>query len=229
MRSLTLLVSLCFSLVLGSSLMAQDAAKKAPKPVSPAMAPIEDVEGLPRVLLIGDSISIGYTLTVRDELKGVANVHRIPANGGPTSRGLASIDKWLGDGKWDLIHFNWGIHDLRHMEDGKRQVEPADYEANLRQLVDKLQATGAKLIWASITPIPEGKLNPDRTFGKVPEYNAIAAKVMEEKRVQINDLYTHIMPQFDELHKPADLHYLPEGSVVLGKKVAQEIRAALGE
>lgn len=229
MKSLTLLLTLCFSLVLGSSLMAQDAAKKVPKPANPAMAPIEDVEGLPRVLLIGDSISIGYTLTVREELEGVANVHRIPANGGPTSRGLASIDKWLGDGKWDLIHFNWGIHDLRHMEDGKRQVEPADYEANLRQLVDKLQATGAKLVWASITPIPEGKLNPDRTFGKVPEYNAIAAKVMEEKGVQINDLYSHIMPQFDQLHKPADLHYLPEGSVFLGKKVAQEIRASLGE
>ena len=60
------------------------------------MAPIEDVPGLPRVLLIGDSISIGYTLSVRAALKGVANVHRIPTNGGPTSKGLENIEAWLG-------------------------------------------------------------------------------------------------------------------------------------
>ncbi len=87
--------------------------------VNPVLAPIKDKPGLPRVLLIGDSISMGYTLPVRRILDGKANVHRIPANGGPTTRGLASIDKWLGEGNWDLIHFNWGIHDLRHQPDGK--------------------------------------------------------------------------------------------------------------
>ena len=56
--------------------------------------------------------------------------------------------------KWDVIHFNFGIHDLKFMPDGKRQVEPDDYEKNLRTLVAKLKATGAKLIWATTTPIP---------------------------------------------------------------------------
>jgi len=69
----------------------------------PAFDPVEDVAGLPRVLLIGDSISIGYTVPVREMLKGKANVHRIPANGGPTTNGLAHIDEWLGEGRWDLI------------------------------------------------------------------------------------------------------------------------------
>src|SRR5262245_39864055 len=95
--------------------------KKAPNPV---LAPITDVPGLPRVLIIGDSISMGYTTPVRKLLEGKANVHRIPANGGPTKNGIANITKWLGDGKWDVIHFNWGIHDLKIMPDGKRQVEP---------------------------------------------------------------------------------------------------------
>src|SRR6476620_12659536 len=90
----------------------------------PAFAQIQDDPALPRVLLIGDSISIGYTVPVRELLQGKANVHRIPTNGGPTSNGLKNIDKWLGNGKWDIIHFNWGIHDLKFMPDGKRQVEP---------------------------------------------------------------------------------------------------------
>ncbi|HEX5104900.1 MAG TPA: SGNH/GDSL hydrolase family protein, partial [Pirellulaceae bacterium] len=61
------------------------AKKKAP---NPAYAQIEDVAGLPRVLLIGDSISIGYTVAVREELKGKANVHRPATNCGPTTRGV---------------------------------------------------------------------------------------------------------------------------------------------
>ena len=53
-----------------------------------------------------------------------------------------------------MIHFNWGLHDLKIMADGKRQVEPEDYEKNLRALVAKMKATGAKLIWATTTPDP---------------------------------------------------------------------------
>ncbi len=103
--------------------------------------PVVDAPDLPRVLLIGDSISMGYTLPTRALLRGEANVHRIPTNGGPTTRGLAAMDRWLGNGKWDVIHFNWGIHDLRHMPDGKRRVEPEDYEKNLRKLVARLKQT----------------------------------------------------------------------------------------
>ena len=202
-------------------------AQSAKKPVHPSLVKVEDVAGLPRVLLIGDSISMGYTVPVREKLKGKANVHRIPANGGPTSRGVASIDKWLGDGKWDVIHFNWGIHDLKHMPDGKHQVEPADYEKNLQILIKKLQATGAKLIWASTTPIPDPPLKPERTFGDETEYNAIAAKVMKEHGIPINDLHGKISPRFAELHKPQDLHFLPKGSEFLGEKVAAEIEQVI--
>jgi acyl-CoA thioesterase-1 len=199
-------------------------AKRAP---NPTMQPLQDVAGLPRVLLIGDSISIGYTQPTRKLLEGKANVHRIPANGGPTKNGVANLKKWLGDGKWDVIHFNWGIHDLKFMPDGKRQVEAADYEANLRSLVATLKTTGAKLIWASTTPIPEGELNPQRKFGQVPEYNAIAAKVMTENGVTLNDLNAWMTPRFEELHKPKDLHYTEAGSEHLARKVAEAITQVL--
>lgn len=225
----TALPPLACLLLLAASLHAAEPAPKPKAAPNPVLAPIQDVSGLPRVLLIGDSISMGYTLPVRKLLEGKANVHRIPANGGPTKNGVANIQKWLGGGKWDVIHFNWGIHDLKHMPDGKRQVEPADYEANLRSLVAAMKATGAKLIWASTTPIPDGELNPQRTFGKVPEYNAIAARVMNENGVSINDLNAWMAPRFDELHKPQDLHYSEAGSEHLARKVAEEITKALAK
>jgi len=99
--------------------------KARKRPANPAMAPVKDVHGLPRVLLIGDSISIGYTVPVRGLMKAKANVHRPRTNCGPTTKGLAEIDAWLGDGKWDVIHFNWGLHDLKYMgPQGQNLAEP---------------------------------------------------------------------------------------------------------
>jgi len=220
-------------LVLGG-LLSASAQQPAPpakvkRPPNPAMDSIQDVAGLPRVLLIGDSISIGYTLPVRKLLGGKANVHRIPTNGGPTKNGVANIAKWLGTGKWDVIHFNWDIHDLKYMPDGKRQVEPADYEANLRSLVATLKKAGAKLIWATTTPIPEGELNPPRKFGQVNEYNDIAARVMGENGVAIDDLNARITPQLATMQNPRDVHYTPAGSEYLAQQVAEEIGKALAK
>jgi acyl-CoA thioesterase-1 len=204
----------------------------APNPAKPdVLAQIGDQPGLPRVLLIGDSISKGYTLPVRELLKDKANLHRIPANGGPTIRGLENMDKWLATGgaekKWDVIHFNFGIHDLKITKEGKRQVEPEDYEKNLRTLVAKLKATSANLIWATTTPIPDGEGAPKQPFGKVPEYNAIAKKVMEENGVAIDDLNAAITPHLAELQNPKDVHYKPEGYAFLAKQVAASVEAAL--
>ncbi len=224
MKKLTFVIS-----TLLSCLPAHSQEKKPARQPNPTTAPIEDVAGLPRVLLIGDSISMGYTLPVRKLLEGKANVHRIPANGGPTKNGVANLDRWLGTGKWDVIHFNHGIHDLKFMPDGKRQVEPADYEANLRAIVAKLKATGAKLIWATTTPIPDGELTPARKFGKVPEYNDIAAVVMKENNIAIDDLNAHITPRIADLQNPNDVHYKAAGYEFLAQQVASEITKALGK
>ena len=99
---------------------------------NPAMRPPQDVVGLPRVLLIGDSISIDYTLPVRERLAGKANVYRIPENGGCTTNGLAKLNVWLGTQRWDVIHFNWGLHDLKLMDNGQQQVPPPKRETTAR-------------------------------------------------------------------------------------------------
>lgn len=210
-------------------------AARTPRPSNPALAPVEDVAGLPRVLLIGDSISIGYTVPVRELLAGQANVHRIPTNGGPTTRGLELIDQWLGDSRWDVIHFNWGLHDLKFVDDkgqlintvenGQQQVSLADYEQNLDRLVTRLKQTGAKLIFATTTPVPPG------AQGRVPEdagrYNAAALRVMQKHGVAIDDLYAVAQPHLSEWQLPANVHFKPEGSRKLAEAVVQAVRMAL--
>jgi acyl-CoA thioesterase-1 len=216
------------------------AADNAPPEVTahkrpdPALARIEDVPGLPRVLLIGDSISIGYTLPARVLLEGKANVHRIPTNGGPTSRGVQQLDRWLGSSKWDVIHFNFGLHDLKHVDPagnmvdvtkGPRQVEPEAYRENLRQIVRRLKKTGARLIWCATTPVPEGAKG--RVPGDELAYNAVAAEVMRDEGVEINDLHAFATPRMAEIGKPADVHYTAAGSQLLATEVAKRIEAVL--
>ena len=195
--------------------------------VNPAMRPITEDPKLPRVLLIGDSISIGYTLEVRKLLTGKVNVHRIPTNGGPTTRGVTELDHWLGTNHWDVIHFNWGLHDLKLMTNGEPQVRLADYETNLRQLVAKLKASGAKLIWASTTPVPEGKLNPPRRVADVTSYNQAALRVMQEAGVTVNDLHAFALPRLAEIQLPANVHFRPQGSAQLAQPVSKAIAEAL--
>jgi hypothetical protein len=210
-------------------------AKPARKQVNPVMQPIQDDANLPRVLLIGDSISIGYTLPVRKLLGGKANVHRVLTNCGPTTRGVEQIDAWLGDKPWDVIHFNWGLHDLKYMgaegqnladpqaAGSRQQVPPAEYEANLRQLVQRLKKTGAVLIWCATTPVPEGAQG--RVPGDAAKYNQIAARIMEEQGVAINDLYAFAKPRLAQIQLPANVHFTPEGSAALAEEVARAITA----
>ncbi len=102
--------------------------------------------------------------------------------------GLESLESWLGDRKWDVIHFNFGLHDLKYMgpnnenladpkAKGSHQQVPIDqYAANLKQIAERLKKTGATVIWCETTPVPEGSRGTRRgRFGK--RYNDAAAKV----------------------------------------------------
>ncbi|MHC4112251.1 MAG: alpha/beta hydrolase fold domain-containing protein [Planctomycetota bacterium] len=208
--------------------------------VNPVFAPIKDTPNLPRVLLIGDSISIGYTLPVRKLLTDKANVHRVPTNARHTGIGLENIHKWLDDGTWDVIHFNWGLHDLcyrsqnaktsgrRDKVKGSLDLTFQEYQQNLRKLVKILKATDAKLIWASTTPVPDGESG--RIKGDEIRYNKAAEKIMKENGVTINDLYAHAFPKLSRIQLPnGNVHFTAEGSNYLAKHVADSILKALGK
>lgn len=184
-----------------------------------------------KVLIIGDSISIAYTPHVVNELKDIADVKRNEGNAGPTLRGLENIDQWLGDTKWDIIHFNWGLWDMYRWRYEKFDQSPEAYEKNLDTLVSRLKKTGARLIWATTTPAcPEGEKKIKIKIDKETEakYLSAAAKVMKKHGVSINDLNAFMAPQWEK-YKIADndVHYNKEGSKALGKKVAEAIKKEL--
>ncbi|MEZ6056912.1 MAG: SGNH/GDSL hydrolase family protein [Planctomycetaceae bacterium] len=232
----------CFTLTGAETMVdAADVATPAPtaqravkKPQDQAMAKVVDDPTLPRVLLLGDSISIGYTVPVRQQMQGKANVHRALANCGPTTLGVKQIDAWLGEGKWDVIHFNWGLHDLKYCDDkgtltaiadGHQQVPVDEYEKNLRSLVARLKQTGAKLVFATTTPVPEGAKG--RVVADAAKYNAVAESIMKEHGIAIDDLYTFANGQLDKIQKSKDVHFTPAGSEALGAEVVKSIEALL--
>jgi lysophospholipase L1-like esterase len=186
--------------------------------ISAADKPAAD---LPRILIIGDSISIGYTPIVKKLLDGKAIVEHNKGNAADTKTGVANIEAWLGDGKWDVIHFNFGLHDIKIGKDNEHQVPVEQYEKNLRSIVGRLKKTNAKLIWASTTPVPEGPLSPPRRVEDVPAYNAVAKKIMEENGIPIDDLYALVLPQEAQIQLPKNVHF--KDYTPLARQVADEV------
>jgi acyl-CoA thioesterase-1 len=204
-------------------LCAAGLAAQGPATKPDPLAQITDVPGLPRVLILGDSISIGYVLDARASLAGVANVHRPKENCGPSTYGVQMVEAWLGKGNWDVIHFNFGLHDLKLMFDGQHQVSPDDYERNLGRIVFRLKQTGAKLVFAATTPVPEGKVSPPRAPADVVLYNERAAKVMKANGVAVNDLHSFALPHLADWQLPVNVHFNDAGSAGLGREVARVI------
>ncbi len=192
---------------------------------------------LPQVLIIGDSISLGYTPALPGLLKGKAIVRHNPGNAGHTGMGLANIKRYLAGGKWDVIHFNWGLWDLcyrspksrnqgrRDKVNGKITHSLEQYEANLTKLVKELKGSGARLIWAATTPVPDGEAG--RIKGDELKYNAVAAKIMNANKIAINDLHGHMTKRLKDFGRKGDVHFDKAGSKYLAEKVAAEILKVL--
>ena len=203
---------------------------------------------LPTVLVLGDSISIGYTPPLTEDLKSVAKVVRpTAANGKPvncagTQNGLANVEGWIGRvGKPDVITFNFGLHDMkRETRDAAGKVvpstqatdppqsDPETYRANLLQIVEKLEATGAKLFFVTTTPVPPGGVSPYRDLGDPLLYNGIARQVVEPRGIEVIDLWS-VAAAKPQWMRPVNVHFSDEGSAGLAAAIAAPVRKALAD
>lgn len=237
-KAATFAALLAAASLLGAEELAAQSELYTGKEYSSAFANPEDNPDRPNVLLIGDSISIGYTVDVRKQLQGVADVFRNPGNGKNSANGLEKLDEWIGTREWDVIHFNWGLWDLcyrnpeaknsghRDKANGTLTATPEQYQANLEQIVARLQQTGAALIWCTTTPVPEFEVG--RIQGDDIPYNQVAEKIMKANGVLINDLNAHALLKLHEIqNNQSDVHFKPQGYAYLAKKVALEISAVL--
>lgn len=184
---------------------------------------------LPRVLLIGDSISLGYAPYVQASLQGTADVAHIGVNGLSTRFGLANLPAWVGETPWQVIHFNFGLHDIKLDARGNPAVPIEEYTQNLRAIIAALRALqpDAHLVWAATTPVPDTPVTPPRVNADVLRYNAAAAQVMAENQIPVDDLYAFIFPNLAVYQQTADVHFKAAGYSRLATAVSASIRAAL--
>ncbi|MCG1035793.1 SGNH/GDSL hydrolase family protein [Polaribacter sargassicola] len=192
-----------------------------------------------KVLIVGDSISIGYTPFVKESLKEVAEVVHNPGNAKHTGNGLKHIEDWIGDEQWDIIHFNWGLWDLcyRHPDskvqgqrdkaNGTITFSIEDYERNLRAIVKKIkQKSNAKLIFVTTSYVPTKEAG--RYVEDAIKYNKVARKVMQENDIEINDIYKVSKKIHQEYGKGNDdVHYTPKGYEELGKHITKFLEKKL--
>jgi hypothetical protein len=194
----------------------------------------------PRILIIGDSISIGYTPFVKKALSDKAIVQHNAGNAKFSSYGLEQLDHWLGNEKWDIIQFNWGLWDLCYRDPSKEALvgnrdkkhgaitaTKSQYKANLEAIVKRLKQSGAKLIFVTTTVVPENE--PGRYPADVVAYNKIAKGIMKKNGIVVNDIF----PLSQKVHQQFGLgsdnvHYNAQGYQALSVQVVDKLNQLLG-
>jgi lysophospholipase L1-like esterase len=195
---------------------------------------------MPAVVLIGDSIRMGYQDTVRRELAGAAQVWAPEENGAHTVNVLVHLVPWVFARKPDLVHVGAGLHDLKTVAFGEREnlVPLEGYRRNVRLILRLVrERAGAQVIWATTTPVQEAKHNAahanwkdfQRYAADVAAYNEAARAVCGELGVPVNDLYAVATEAgLERVQAPDGVHFTAEGYALLGRAVAASCRAALG-
>jgi hypothetical protein len=205
----------------------------------------KDDSALPRVLVIGDSISMNYHEAATAALKGIANYHRNEGNSFSSVHGVNNAELWLGDyqqkgQQWDVIQFNHGLHDLKQSYDkttdsfSEYAVPLETYKQSLEKEIAILKKTGAILIWCSTTPVPkDNKSQYARRKGVPALFNQAAAEVMQRHpEILINDLHGVVSnsPVYDNWRKGIDVHfYQKQEQELLGSAVAEAVKSALNK
>lgn len=181
---------------------------------------------LPRVLLIGNSITRLYYNDVEKQLKGKAYVARISTSKSLGDPGLLQeIALVMGYHSFDIIHLNNGMHGWDYSEQEYKNAFP-DLLKTIRTYAPK-----AKLIWANTTPIRTGEKMEqlDSRNNRVIERNRIANDFFKGKSVQINDLYSLVVSNTTFYEGGDGIHPSVPGVKVLANQVADQIKVALGE
>lgn len=182
-----------------------------------AVIPASD--GRPSVLVVGDSISIGYTDHLRDTLTAY-DVQHNPCNAMNTVNTRRRVSGWLSArSHWDAVVWNNGLWDIADWS----AVSDSAYEANLTTIARELKARSAVVLFALTTEVPpgtEGRRNAD-----VITKNAIARTVMRAEGIPVVDLYSVSTTLVGQHPGPGDVHYTALGSDVLGDEVLRALRA----
>ncbi len=181
-----------------------------------------------RVLLIGDSILNGYGKQVMSALAGKAHVDAWVNPHCQSEHLNKLLAEVLANGPYDVVHFNMGLHGWQ-----QGRIKDGTFEPLTRAYVEVIQdrLPKAKIIWASSTPVTvKGKpteLDPEIN-PVIVEHNRMAAKVMQEMNVPVNDFYALLVPKL-ELARGDQFHWRPEAYKILAETVTDSVLRELGQ
>ena len=183
-----------------------------------------DKDDLPRVLLIGDSITRGYFGEVEKRLMGKAYCARLTTSKCVSDSSFPDeVQLLLKQYRFAVIHFNNGLHGWGYTED--------QFRDGLVKLMDafKEHAAGAKLVWATTTPVRDRdnlQQIGERTE-RVRARNQIATEIMKECGVPTNDLYG-LVEQHPDWHSGDGVHFNGKGKEAQSVAVAESVLKCLG-
>jgi len=177
--------------------------------------------GKPTVLVIGDSISMGYVKYVRAGLPDKQVVHN-PCNAENTTNTLSKIDSWLDTREtFDTITFNNGMWDTAFSENDPFEVPIDEYAINIRAIAEKVKAKTDQPIFVLTTEAP-ADIEPLGKNGRILLYNQAAEEVINDVGgIEIIDLYT-VSTTIRGLHNEG-VHFLPAGYQVLANAILDVI------
>lgn len=184
-----------------------------------------------QVLLIGDSIRVGYCDYVKEQLKDIADVYYPPENCRNTQYIITSLRSWLGlcdPEKIDVIHFNAGQWDVAHWSGIGDSLTPLqDYGKNIEKIIKimHLLFPNAKIIFALTTPMNSNAsslINP-RTTKEIILYNEKAKAVCKENGIEVNDLFSLCENWGADMYKDY-AHFVDKGYQSIAKQVSSIIK-----
>lgn len=174
-------------------------------------------DDLPRVLLVGDSITCGYQEIVREKLKGAFYIDYFA-----TSYSIdmviyrRMIKDFVKDSNYDVIHFNHGLH-------GK-YMSKRSYKANVKKLAETFE-NGEVILATSTCVYLAGNEIPDKIWEKrVKERNEALKELSEEGGWALNDLYSVSVSIPKKFRSGDGTHYQPEGYEMLAERVSESIK-----
>ena len=190
-----------------------------------------------KIVLIGDSIRLGYDKYVKDALLGVAEVYYPNDSARFSEYTLRYLSDWKHDNGWgediDLVHWNTGLWDVLEMYGEAPISNPQQYSETIAKISRQIKILfpKAKQVFATNTSVIEEKYGWDRKRHNaiIEQYNEIAVKALSGTGCVINDLYTLTKNAPLEIRKGDPTHfYTPEGTKLIGDRVLSFICGELG-
>ena len=187
------------------------------------------------ILLIGDSIRMGYDKAIKKSLEGVAKVYFPEENCRFASyvlRYLHEYQELVKEGSVDILHWNTGLWDCLRLfeEEPHTPIEVYSYYIDrICQRILKL-FPDAKIIFATSTSVQSEKMSKDfkRYNEEIEKYNDAAISIVKKYGFVVNDLYTVSASLPDDAHSDPVHYYTPMGTEAFANKVLSYIVPELG-